>query len=76
MYFFQTFSPLLNNKPSTPRKADSVILQEPFWTLDLIYSSKGVLEFEQDYSESEKLKQLKMNWFSDIERYKKGLECR
>ncbi|XP_048524202.1 androglobin-like isoform X2 [Dendroctonus ponderosae] len=68
--------PFLNKKPSTPKKSASIILEEPFWTLDLVYSSNSVLEFEQDHSESEKLKQLKSKWFSDIERYKNGLECR
>ncbi|KAL1505284.1 hypothetical protein ABEB36_004881 [Hypothenemus hampei] len=54
----------------------SVLREEPFWTLDLIYNSSKSMDLVADESESEKRKGLKSQWFNDIERYKRAMGLR
>lgn len=51
-------------------------LDEPFYVLDVLYSSSSPIEFEQDRSKSETTKCIKTKWFTDIERYKRAMELR
>lgn len=63
-------------RQSVPKKLTTIPLDEPFYVLDVLYSSSSPIEFEQDRSQSEKIKSIKAQWFTDIERYKRAMELR